>query len=130
MTPYWEALFNAMYVETEEQAEQTLEKLVLWCQRENPHLTEGEARAMQLSNLGWMFGEVAPETRAHAMKLYPAASHPIFGRHFGHTPEQVLRAGMTVGQAVKEGLSLQEAIKAAQNALNEAIEENTAPDDP
>ena len=123
MTPYWEALFNAMYVETQADADRTLEKLIAWCQRENPSLNYGEAMAMQLSNLGWMFGEVAPVTRLHAMKLYPDASHPIFGRHFGHSPEQVLQAGMTIGQAMNEGQSIQEAIKAAQDDLNRQPEQ-------
>lgn len=127
MTPYWEALFNAMYVESQEHADHTLEKLVAWCQRENPSLTYDEAKAMQLSNLGWMFGEVAPETRKHAMKFYPSASHPIFGRHFGHSPEQVLKAGMTIGQAMHEGISLQEAISAAQKELNEAATQEPSP---
>lgn len=118
-TPYWEALFNAMYVETPQQAEQTLEKLIAWAQKEDPSLDYEKARSIQLSNIGWFFGEVSPETRTHAMEMWPEATHPIFGRHFSARPDQVLQAGMAVGAAMREGKTIQEATQAGREELED-----------
>lgn len=101
-TPYWEALFNAMHVETAEEAEQTLEKLIAWCQRENPTIDYEKAKEIQLSNIGWFFGDLTRQSREHAMKMWPQAQHPVFGRDFDRDPDEVLQAGMAIGEAMRK----------------------------
>lgn len=118
-TPYWEALFNAMYVTTEKEADETLNKLIRLALKENSNLGYAEARRIQLSNLGWMFGEVAPITRENAMRMYPEATHPIFGRSFSYNPEQIMRAGMTIAQSMNEGQTLAQAVEEGKKELNE-----------
>jgi hypothetical protein len=121
MIPYWEALWKAVNVQTQEEADQTLEELIKRCQKEVPLMNYGEAKAIQLSNIGWFFGEVDRETRERAMKLYPEAEHPIFGRDYGDiSPDTLLSAGMVIGRALRKGKDIEAAIIKGRKVIKDA----------
>lgn len=87
-------------------------------QKENARLSYEEARAIQLSNIGYFFGYLSQEERAHAMEVWPEASHPIFGRFEEPSdPERALAAGMALGAAMQEGKGIPAAIEAAQQLI-------------
>lgn len=120
MTPYWQALFDALEVTTKEEADLTLEKLIKRAQQEDPRLSYGRARAIQLSNIGWFFGEVSRKTRKRAMELYPEAQHPIFGRHLDVETEPALSAGLVVARAIQKGKDIEAACKQARKVVDDA----------
>lgn len=115
---YWKTLDKAVNVQSKEEADRLLEELIAEAQKENALLNYAEARAIQLSNIGYFFGYLGPDQRAHAMEVWPEASHPIFGR-FEHppSPEQALAAGMALGAAMKEGTDIPAAIEAARKII-------------
>lgn len=120
--PYWKALWDAVHVETREQAEETLETLIKRCQEEDPSLGYEKAKAIQLSNIGWFFGEINRDDRIHALEIWPEAEHPIFARDLDVTPDAAFSAGMVLAQHLNQGDDTQTAQAAARKAVKGIID--------
>lgn len=71
-----------------------------------------EAERVQRSNLGYFSGYYDQETRERVERLFNCV-HPIFGSS-AHppSPEEAFRLGSQMGEAMKNGASAEEALKA------------------
>jgi hypothetical protein len=113
---YW----KAMQAQTEAEAEAILAELAELAFKENPLLNYGEARAIQLANIGYFTGYLdSREEQRRVLALYKT-EHPIFGSYEREvTPEKALAAGMALGAVIKEGKLTAEAIAAARKVIAE-----------
>jgi hypothetical protein len=59
-----------------------------------------EARAILLSNIGYVTGYMSHAQADHVMELFDT-EHPIFGKTHP-SPEEALRKGMEMGEAAKK----------------------------
>lgn len=90
---------EATKAKTKEEAEIFLSALIAEARKEDPALSEAEARTIQLSNIGYYFGYLSEEDLPRALEVYPEASHPLFGRIFGDLPYEILiKAGSLVAE--------------------------------
>lgn len=61
------------------------------------------------SNIGWLIGEVDRDVGKKIIEWF-GCSHPIFGTKFP-TPEEALRIGMEIGEAIKNGEEISDILK-------------------
>lgn len=118
-SPYWKALWDAVHVKSRQEAADVLHDLIARCQSEDPGMSYAGAKEIQLSNIGWFFGELGPEEKKHALEMWPEASHPIFGRELDVDPEAALSAGMVLAQHWNRGEE-QSAVAAARKVIEES----------
>jgi hypothetical protein len=114
---------EAMRVKTREEARDMVDQLVAKALNEVPTLSAAQARAIQLSNIGYYTGYLDRAQAKWILMLYET-EHPIFGKYEDEvTPAQVLDAGRAMAQAHSEGKSMEEATQAAREALKGKDEE-------
>ena len=119
-TPLYQLYFNAMNATTEAEAEGFLQELIELAIRVRPELSYEEARAIQLSNVGYFTGYLSElEQQRRVLRLYHT-EHPIFGAYQSEvTPDKAMAAGMALGAASKEGKLTASAIAAARKIIEE-----------
>lgn len=96
---------TAVSVKTKKAAESALGELIQQAQLDNPELTNTEAHALQVANIGYFLGYLSDSDRIRAMELYPEAVHPIFGRQFDLPPTVCMQAGMALAKAIEAGVA-------------------------
>jgi hypothetical protein len=101
-----EAYFPAMTIETQEEADRYLEKLVFAIMVSRPELTDDEARELARSNLGYSAAYFDHATRLRVERLF-RCEHPILGKAGVSPlpPEECFRIGM---EWAKEHISRRE----------------------
>ena len=96
-------LYNsAMKVQTQEEADEFFEALMVFCLIEFVQEREEAARVMR-SNIGYWTGYCSDETAIRVQRLFQC-EHPVFGsmEHDGPpTPEEALRKGIEIGRRTK-----------------------------
>jgi hypothetical protein len=121
MTEYWQALQVAMHAKTRLEAEVVVIKLIEMARAEDPTLNYGEAKAIQLKNIGYFTGYLSNrEEQRRILDLYQT-EHPIFGNYGEEvTPEKALKAGMMLGSLISEGGQLTpETLEAAREIIRQ-----------
>lgn len=99
---YGETLGPAMNIETQEEANQYVEAMLDWYERQHK-IGRAEGLAMLKSNLGYYAGYYSHETRLRVERLFRCA-HPIFGaaEKGEPTPEEAFELGKKLGEQSKE----------------------------
>jgi hypothetical protein len=117
-TPAYELYYAAMKATTKAEAEGFLKQLIELAIRVKPELNYGEAKVIQLSNIGYFTGYLSErEEQRRVLALYET-EHPIFGSYESEvTPEKAMAAGMALGAVIKEGKLTAEALRAARKII-------------
>jgi hypothetical protein len=111
---------DAMNVQSAEEAASVLESLTQRALREEPTLNYGEAKAIQLCNIGYHTGYLASRDQARRILALFGTEHPIFGKYDQEiTPEKAFHAGLTLGRITSEGHLTDAAIAAARKVIEE-----------
>lgn len=87
---YGEILQPAMAVETQEQADEFMEKYIEWHMKQHGS-TKKHALDVAMENIGYYTGYCDNETAKRVMRLFKT-SHPVFGTSTP-TPEEAFEAG-------------------------------------
>lgn len=80
--------------------------------------TAQEAVRIASDNIGYFAGYYGRDAQRRVLTYY-RVEHPIFGRS-EPTPEQAFQTGMVMGEAVRTGKPIEEAIEMARTALKKA----------
>ncbi len=89
----------AMAVQSEEEAEAYLQRIIRYMQRETTEMPESDARQIALKNIGYWTGYYDHATADRVMALYHTA-HPIFGTSHP-TLAETFAKGIEMGQAAQ-----------------------------
>jgi hypothetical protein len=120
MTPIYKLYQKAMETTTGQEAEDILSELIALAIQQNPQLNYGEAKAIQLSNIGYFTGYLSDRTDQRRVLALYQTEHPIFGSYDQEvTPDKAFTAGMALGAVIKEGKLTAEAIKAARQIIEQ-----------
>ena len=119
-TPVYRMYWKAMKATTPSQAEDILEELIVLAQKEDPELDYGEARAIQLCNIGYFTGYLNDRDQQRRVLALYRTEHPIFGTYEREvTMEKALHAGMALGAQLREGKLNAEALAAARKVIEQ-----------
>jgi hypothetical protein len=116
--PVYKLYWKAMKATTVPEAEAILEELIELALKEKPELSYAEARAIQLSNIGYFTGYLEDRIQQVRVLSLFKTEHPIFGSYQAEvTPEKAFEAGMALGALIKDGNLTEHAIRSVRQII-------------
>jgi hypothetical protein len=117
-TPDYPMYWMAMKATTDEQAEQILSELIRLALAQKPELGYEEAKAIQLSNIGYFTGYLKDRDQQRRVLALYKTEHPIFGTYGRElTQEKAFVAGLALGALIKEGNLTPSAVKTVRQII-------------